>query len=171
MTLTPSTSPTEAPEIKSIKELQDKKTDVLAYLQDIPHLSPEEKAGLTAEYETALKTLETKTDEEKQKTLGIIKDELKKLKQNLVNEKEDENEEVDETEDDETKDTTKQKLSVEKEIRGRLDEFRKNIENSNQPVAPEQPAEPEPPATQSAIQDAQKFFENKGVKIDTSPAQ
>lgn len=169
---TPTPSPAEAPEIKSIKELQGKKTDVLKYLQDIPNLSDPEKAGLTAEYETALKALETKTDEEKQKDLGIIKDELKKLKANLTNEKEDENEEVDDKVDDKAQETGKQKLNVEKEIRGRLDEFKKNIESKIAPAAtPEAQAEPVSPATQSAIQDAQKFFQNKGVKLDTAPAQ
>ena len=41
---TPSTSPAEAPEIKSIKELQDKKADTLKYLQDIPGLNDTEKS-------------------------------------------------------------------------------------------------------------------------------
>jgi len=40
----PSTSPAEAPEIKSIKELQDKKADTLKYLQDIPGLNDTEKS-------------------------------------------------------------------------------------------------------------------------------
>lgn len=169
MANTPSTSPAEAPEIKSIKELQDKKSDALKYLQDIPGLTPEERTGFEAEYEAALKALESKTDLEKQKDIGSIKAELEKLKSALKNEKEDENEEVDQKEDDET---GKQKLNVEKEIRGRLDEFKKNIENKLNPsTTPETPTEPVPPATQSAIQDAQKFFENKGVKLDTAPAQ
>ena len=66
---TPSTSPAEAPEIKSIKELQDKKADTLKYLQDIPGLTPEEKTGFATEYDTALKALEAKTDAEKQKDI------------------------------------------------------------------------------------------------------
>jgi hypothetical protein len=169
---TPSTSPAEAPEIKSIKELQDKKADTLKYLQDIPGLNDTEKSWFAAEYEAALKALDAKTDAEKKKDIGSIKAEITKLKSALKNEKEDENEEIDEKEDDETAEAGKQKLNVEKEIRGRLDEFKKNIENKLNPsTTPETPTEPVPPATQSAIQDAQKFFENKGVKLDTAPAQ
>lgn len=69
MAHTPSPSPAEAPEIKSIKELQDKKADTLKYLQDIPGLTPEEKTGFATEYDTALKALEAKTDAEKQKDI------------------------------------------------------------------------------------------------------
>lgn len=94
------------------------------------------------------------------------------MRDQIKNEKEDENEDVDEKEDDETQDTTKQKLNVEKEIRGRLDEFKKNIENKlNAPATPEQPTEPVPPAVPSDVKGAQEFFQNKGVKLDTAPVQ
>lgn len=142
----PSPSPTEAPEIKSIKELQDKKVDALKYLQDMEGLSHADKANFALEYESALKALDAKTDAEKTKDIGSIKAELEQLKAGILNEKQDETEELDDKEDDETTDTTKQKLNVEKEIRGQLNKFKQNIENKlNAPVAkaPEEPKKPE----------------------------
>lgn len=139
---TPSSSPSEAPEIKSIKELQDKKTDTLKYLQDMTELTDEDKKNFALEYENALKALESKTEAEKAKDIGSIKEELKQLKAGILNEKQDETEELDDKEDDETADTTKQKLNVEKEIRGQLNKFKQNIENKlNAPTPAENPAD------------------------------
>lgn len=143
-TPSPAAAPAEAPEIKSIQELQQKKADILGYLQSIPGLSPEEKAKFAEEFEKDMVALDTKTEEEKKKDIGSLKAEIAKLQADIHGEKKDANEEVDTiTGTDETTVEADQKL-VEKEIRGRLDEFRASIDTRL--AAPETPptASPEP---------------------------
>jgi hypothetical protein len=148
---TPSTSPIGAPEIASIQQLQDKKTDALAFLHDKSEFSDADKISLAAEFDTALSNLMSKKAAEKDRDIGdFIKTELEKLKTNIHNEKKDANEDKDEVlGTDETTDSGEQKLNVEKEIRGRLDEFRTSIETKlAAPATPETPptASPEPAA-------------------------
>lgn len=149
-TPSPATAPAEAPEIASIKALQDKKADVLTYLQDNPDLSAEDKVKFAAEFEADMTELATKTNEQKEKNIGSIKIELEKLKKDIHSEKKDANEDKDEVlGTDETTVSGEQKLNVEKEIRGRLDEFRTSIETKlAAPATPENPpsASPEPAA-------------------------
>lgn len=176
-TPSPSTAPAEAPEIKSIQELQTKKADILGYLQSIPGLSAEEKAKFAEEFEKDMVALDTKTEEEKNKDLGSLKAEIAKLQADIHGEKKDANEEVDTiTGTDETTVEADQKL-VEKEIRGRLDEFKASIDTKlaapeTPPTATTEPQEEVPPETQDAINRAKEFFSNKGVKLDTvAPVQ
>lgn len=62
----------EAPEMKSIQDLSDKKTQVLAYLENMPDLDPKEKEDFKREYLLAFDELSKKTDAEKQKNIGNI---------------------------------------------------------------------------------------------------
>lgn len=171
-TPSPAAAPAEAPEIKSIQELQQKKADILGYLQSVPGLSAEEKAKFAEEFEKDMMALDTKTEEEKKKDIGSLKAEIAKLQADIHGEKKDANEEVDPiTGTDETTVEADQKL-VEKEIRGRLDEFRASIDTKlaapeTPPTASPEPAEEVPPETQDAINSAKEFFSNKGVKLDT----
>lgn len=143
-TPSPATTPVEAPEIASIKELQDKKADILSYLQSIPGLSPEEKAKFAEEFERDMTVLNAKTEEEKAKNLGSLKADIAKLQADIHGEKRDTNEEVDTvTGSDETTVIENQKL-VEKEIRGRLDEFRTSIESKLATAETPPTASPEP---------------------------
>ena len=176
-TPSPATAPAEAPEIKSIQELQQKKADILGYLQSVPGLSPEEKAKFAEEFEKDMVALDTKTEEEKKKDIGSLKAEIAKLQADIHGEKKDTNEQMDTvTGSDETTVEADQKL-VEKEIRGRLDEFRASIDTKlaapeTPPTASPEPAEEVPPETQDAINSAKEFFSNKGVKLDTvAPVQ
>lgn len=148
-TPSPATAPIEAPEIKSIGELQTKKADVLGYLQDMAELTAEDKAKFSAEFEKDMAALDSKTAEEKIKDIGSIKAEIDKLKAGIQSEKRDTNEDKDEIlGTDETTVTAEQKLHVEKEIRGRLDEFRTSIENKLTPT------EPAPTGTPEAAEEA-----------------
>lgn len=144
-TPSPATAPAEAPEIKSIQELQQKKSDILGYLQSIPGLSEEEKAKFAEEFEKDMVTLDSKTEEEKNKDIWSLKAEIDKLKADIHGEKKDTNEQIDTViGSDETTVEADQKL-VEQEIRGRLDEFRTSIEAKL--ATPETPtATPEPVA-------------------------
>lgn len=168
---TPSVQPTGAPEIESIKALQDKKADILVYLKNIPNLNDEEKQKLEDQYTQALDQLNGKTEDEKDRVLTGITEDISKLRGTIENEKQDTNEEQDELETDETTVVTEQKL-VESEIRGRLDEFKASIEAklANTEAQPSTPTEPEevPEWVQTDIATAQEFFANKGVKLDTS---
>ena len=173
-TPSPATAPAEAPEIASIKALQDKKADALSYLQDNPDLSAEDKVKFAAEFEADMTELATKTNEQKEKNIGSMKIELEKLKKDIHSEKKDANEDKDEVlGTDETTVSGEQKLNVEKEIRGRLDEFRTSIETKlaapeAPPTATPEPVEEVPTETQNAINDSREFFANKGVKLDTA---
>lgn len=147
---TPSTSPIVAPEIASIQQLQDKKTDALKFLQDIPELTPEDKVRLGVEFEAKVAELASKSTEEKEKTIGNMKEELTKLKTDIQNEKQDTNEALDDIDGDGewTTDGDK-KLHVETEIRWQLDEFKSSIETKlNAPEAP--PTTPEAPTEPAA---------------------
>lgn len=171
-TPSPATTPVEAPEIASIQELQDKKSDILGYLQSIPGLSPEEKAKFAEEFEKDMAVLNARTEEEKEKNLGSLKADIMKLQADIHGEKKDANEEIDTIAgSDETTVVEDQKL-VEKEIRGRLDEFRTSIETKlatpETPTPTPEPAEEVPPETQNSIDKAKEFFSNKGVKLDTA---
>ena len=174
-TPSPATAPAEAPEIASIKALQDKKADALSYLQDNPDLSVEDKAKFATEFEANLtKLLDTKTTEQKERNIGSMKIELEKLKADIHSEKKDANEDIDTiVGSDETTVAADRKLNVEKEIRGRLDEFRTSIETKlaapeAPPTATPEPVEEVPTETQNAINDSREFFANKGVKLDTA---
>ena len=96
------------------------------------------------------KLLDTKTTEQKERNIGSMKIELEKLKADIHSEKKDANEDIDTiVGSDETTVAADRKLNVEKEIRGRLDEFRTSIETKlAAPATPENPpsASPEPAA-------------------------
>ncbi len=179
-TPSPTTAPAEAPEIKSIQELQAKKADILVYLKSIPNLSDDEKQKLEEKYTQAVELLNGKTELEKKRILTGIPDDLKKLLNNIKNEKEDSNETDDTIETDETTTPAEQKLNVENEAKAHIEEFRASIETKlaapatpeTPPSASPEPAEVVPPETQEAINKSKEFFANKGVKLDTvAPVQ
>ncbi len=173
----PTSSPAEAPEAKSLKDLREKDTDVLAYLKNIPNIKDTEKTELEKEYKDALAQLEKDHDKEKDTTIEGIKDELAKLKTNLQKEKDDENDTVDDDDKDKQTDVDKQKLLT-NEIRGRLDEFRKSIENklkpavkpAEQPKKEEKPETPEEKAQADGMAKAKTFFAlDNGDEIKVAP--
>ncbi len=125
----PSSSLPEAPDITSIADLNSKNTDVLSYLQNMSDLTDEEKKKFGEEYQKALKELTDKQDEgKKTQVIAGIRDDLQKLREGIVGEKRDENQEKDDSNTDENTDKTKQVLNIEKEVKGRLEDFKKNIE-------------------------------------------
>ena len=174
-TPSPATTPIEAPEIKSIEELQTKKTDILTYLKSIDNMSDEEKQKFETQYTKSVEALNGRTDDEKKRILTGLNDDLRKLYTNIKNEKEDANETYDLVETDETTTPAEQKLNVESEAKAHLEEFRTSIENKlNTPeTAPAETPEtavevvPEIP---DSIQESRDFFSNKGTKLDTIAA-
>jgi hypothetical protein len=150
----PTTAPAEAPEIKSIQELQTKKSDALAFLHDKSDFSEADKISLAAEFETALSDLMSKKAAEKDRDIGdFMKTELEKLRTNMHNEKKDTNEALDDVDSDTVWSTDSEKKLHLAEIRWQLDEFKISIENQlNLPAAEEAPPTPSPEPAE-AIED------------------
>lgn len=79
----------EAPEIRTIQELQAKKDEILDSLKSINGLSDEDKAALEEKYNLALADLATKSEDEKARDIGNIQADIDKLRAYLEGEKTD----------------------------------------------------------------------------------
>jgi hypothetical protein len=119
-------APNKAPEIRTIQELQANKEEVLKKLKGSDRLSDADKAALEEEYNIAFADLATKSEAEKTKDIGDIQADIDKLNAGLRGEKEDSDEQMDTVADIAAE--AEQKLHVENEIRGRLAEFKASIE-------------------------------------------
>lgn len=152
-TPSPATAPAEAPEISSIKALQDKKADALSFLEESTDLNPTDKENFKKEFEASIAQLMSNKATEKDKNIGaFIAAELQKLKVDIKNEKNDTNDTLDDINTDAVWNSdTEKKLSVENEIKWQLNEFRTSIENrlnaseETPPTTPEAPTEPVTP--------------------------
>ncbi len=153
----------EAPEMKSIQDLGDKKAQVLAYLENMPDLEGKEKEDFKKEYLLAFDELSKKTDAEKQKNIGDVTLSIVSLRSAILGEKQDSDDEKDNTGDIEP-DKLKRKLWLEKEIRGRIDDFKDDIERKLNATAT---TPPETPNTPSAV--IEKTLWELNISADIPP--
>ena len=175
MVSTPSPSPAEAP--RNLAELHDatKQTSFIEELAKNHKLTPEEKTKFTEKYKKAITELSEKHKDKKDIVITEINEILKTFKDSLQHEKNDEDDLTDISpntpdKDKEDVDTGKETL-WDREIDEHIKQLSDKIEAKlNAPATPEK-TEEVPPETQNDIQTAKKFFENKGVKIDTATIQ
>jgi len=155
-----------------VKTLDTEKGSVLAHIKaEMNELTDAMRDTFATKYKARVDKIKEKYKDEDTKIIVGSKESFVKLLTQIKEENADKNEEADAVTTD---DKSEKKLS-EVEIDTALDTFEKDMspKTPEAPAAatPEKPVEPVNPATQSAIQEAQKFFENKWVKLDTAPAQ
>jgi|GEM_PF-3572995 len=145
-----------------VKTLDTEKGSVLAHIKaEMNELTDAMRDTFATKYKARVDKIKEKYKDEDTKIIVGSKESFVKLLTQIKEENADKNEEADAVTTD---DKSEKKLS-EVEIDTALDTFEKDMspKTPEAPAAatPEKPVEPVNPATQSAIQEAQKFFENK----------
>lgn len=173
----PSPSPAEAP--KNLGGLHEttKQKSFIDELAKSHGLTEPEKQKFTEKYQKEIDRLAEKYKDKKDIVIAEINEILQTFKDSLQHEKNDDDDLTEfspNTPDKDITDADTDKKLGEKEIDEHIKQLSGKIEAKlNAPVVtpPESPKEEVPPAIKGDIQDAQEFFANKGVKIDTATTQ